>query len=588
LFDSADHVDFLGSKSDDAAPSADRRSALWRAPEASREELGGLLTPKEATGMSDLGEPFDLDSQTGLTREELLRRAAVGGAAVLASGTLAEAAEAALQAGPKRGGTFRIGVSGGGAKDFIDGQNIVTRPDQARIVTGWETLLTFNRNFKLVFDGLAEEISASRADIWTIRVRKGIEFHNGKTLGADDVIYSLRRLVNPKLKLFGGAALASIDPKRMRKLDKRTVRLFLKRKDATILDALGQYVAGVVPVGYSPDAIGRAKPNIGTGPYKLQSFTPGERSVHVRNPNYWRSGQPYFDKVVIIDFPDDTARVNALLGGQIDAMTDVPPAQVRVVDGNSRTNVLESPSAAWTPICMRVDAPPFNDVRVRRAMRLIANRPQMVRQALAGHGRIGNDLYAPFDEAYARDLPQRHQDIERAKALLKAAGQSDLTVELTSTNGAVGMNEGAQVFAQQARAAGIRVTPKILDSNAFYGAQYLKWPFSTDFWGSRNYLSQVAAGSLPTSPYNETHWPPSGSKFLALYREALGTVNRRKRREILHEMQKLEYDNGGYIVWGFSTLLDGYSTKVKGLKRGDKGVLPLNAFGHGYRTIWFG
>src|SRR5512133_447544 len=155
-------------------------------------------------------------SQGHLTRADLFRRAAAGGLVVAGSGVLGESALAgvdALEAAtPKRGGTFRIGVSGGSTKDFIDGQNIVTRPDQARIVTGWETLVGFDSSFKLAFNGLAEEISAKRADVWTIRVRQGIEFHNGKTLGADDVIYSLRRLVNPKLKLFGGAALSSIDP----------------------------------------------------------------------------------------------------------------------------------------------------------------------------------------------------------------------------------------------------------------------------------------------------------------------------------------------------------------------------------------
>jgi peptide/nickel transport system substrate-binding protein len=539
------------------------------------------------------GGPDD-GSQGHLTRADLLRRAAAGGAVILGSSALGESAMAGLNAvdaaTPKRGGTFHVGVSGGSTKDFIDGQNIVTRPDQARIVTGWETLVGFDSKFKLAFNGLAESIEHNKVgDVWTIRVHGGIEFHNGKTLGAEDVIYSLQRLIKPKLGLFGGAALKSLDPNRMKKLDKRTVRLNLKQKDGTILDALGQYIAGIVPVGYSPNAVGAAKPNIGTGPYKLQSFTPGQQSVHIRNPHYWRSGQPYFDKVIIIDFPDDTARVNALLGGQVDAITDVPPAQVAVVNGHGGTHVLESPSAAWTPICMRVDAAPFDDVRVRQAMRLIANRPQMVAQALSGHGHVGNDLYAPFDEAFASDLPQRTQDIAKAKSLLKAAGHEGLTVDLQTTNGALGMNEGAQVFAQQAKAAGVTINVKILDSGAFYSDQYLKWPLSTDFWGSRNYLSQVAAGSLPTSPYNETHWPDAkDNKFLTLYQQALQTVDRTKQKSILHEMQKMEYDNGGYILWGFSTLLDGYSTKVKGLKTGDKGVLPLNAFGHGYRTIWFG
>src|SRR5262245_16632112 len=508
--------------------------------------------------MSDDRNPLDPEeSRRGLTHDELLRRAAAGGVLILSGGGLTSVADAAVgAAAPKRGGTFRIGVSGGSAKDIIDGQQIVTRPDQARFVTAWEQLVEFDSNYRLQFTGLAKEITAKTASVWTIRVRDGIEFSNGKTLGADDVMYSIRRLIDPKLGLFGGAALSSVDPKGMKKLDKRTVRLKLKRPDATILDALGQYIANMVPVGYSPKAVGKAKPNVGTGPYVLKSFTPGQQSVHVRNPNYWRSGQPYFDQVVIIDFPDDTARVNALLGGQIDAMTDVPPAQVAVVSGHSGTKVLESPSAAWTPICMRVDAPPFDDVRVRQAMRLIADRPQMIRQALAGHGKIGNDLYAPFDEAYAKSFPQRHQDIEKAKSLLKAAGQSNLTVDLQSTNGALGMNEGAQVFAQQAKAAGVTVNVKILDSGAFYGPQYLKWPFSTDFWGSRNYLEQVAAGSLPTSPYNETHWPDAARrKFLALYQQALATVNTDKRVGITREMQRMEYQFGGYIVWGFSTLL---------------------------------
>jgi len=529
----------------------------------------------------------------GISREELLKRAAVAGLAIYGAGGLATAAEAAVgTAKPKKGGNFRVGAAGGSSSDIIDGQDIVTNPDQARLVAGWETLVVFDQNFKITYNGLAEELAPQKnnAAVWTIRVRSGVEFHNGKTLGADDVIYSLRRLVDPKLKLFGGAALSSINPNNIKKLDNRTVRLFLKQKDVTILDALGQYVAGIVPVGYSPKAVGKAplKQQIGTGPYMLKSFTPGQQSVHVRNPNYWRTGQPYFDQVTVLDFPDDTARVNALLGGQIDAAVQIPPAQVSVVSGHSGTKILESPTAQWTPICMRVDSAPFTDVRVRQAMRLIANRPQIVAQGLAGHGHLGNDLYAPFDPLYDHGLPQRVQDIDKAKSLLKAAGQDGLTIDLQTTNGALGQNEGAQVFAQQAKAAGVTVNVKILDSGAFYSNQYLKWTFSTDFWGTRNYLSQVAAGSLPSSPYNETHWPDAAdAKFKKLYSEALQTVSLKKRTEIVHEMQTLEYDNGGYLVWGFSNFLDGYSTKLGGLIPGDKGVIPLNGFGNGFRTIWF-
>jgi peptide/nickel transport system substrate-binding protein len=528
----------------------------------------------------------------GISREELIRRAAVAGITIAGVGGLASAATAGVDAAkPKRGGNFRVGVAGGSSSDIIDGQDIVTNPDQARLMAGWETLVNYDKNFKLVYNGLAKSITPNKkGNVWTIRIHSGIEFQNGKSFTSADVIYSLKRLINPKLKLFGGAALSSLSPHGMKAMDKYTVRLVLKQPDATIPDALGQYIAGMVPVGYSPNAVGKAPlaQNVGTGPYKLKSFVPGQQSVHVRNPNYWRKGEPYFDQVTVIDFPDDTARVNALLGGQVDAITNIPPAQVSVVSGHGGTKVLKSPTAQWTPIIMRVDTAPFDDVRVRQAMRLIANRPQMVAQALDGYGYIGNDLYAPLDPAYDHALPQRHQDIAQAKSLLKAAGHEGLNVDLQSTNGALGMNEGAQVFAQQAKAAGVTINVKILDSGTFYGSQYLKWPFSTDFWGTRNYLQQVAAGSLPTAPYDESHWPDAkDAKFAKLYKEAVRTVDTKKRYEIIHEMQTLEYNNGGYIIWGFSQFLDGYSSKLQGLVQGWKGVMQLNNFGNGYRTLWF-
>jgi peptide/nickel transport system substrate-binding protein len=526
----------------------------------------------------------------GISREEFLRRGLAAGLVLAGAGGLARAADAALEAKPKYGGTFRLGVPGGSAKDIIDGQYIVTTPDIARQMTGWETLVGLNSQFKLEMNGLAEEITPNKlANQWTIRIRPGVEFHNGKTLTSADVRYSLQRLINPKVGLGGQAVLGSIDPNHIKLLDKNTLRLFLKQRDGTIIDGLSLYTNAIVPVGYGPKGPGTAHPNVGTGAYKIQSFTPGQQSVHVKNKNYWRTGQPYFDKVVIIDFQDDTARVNALLSGQVDAITDVPPGLIPLVKGHSGTAVLESPSESFTPICMRVDQPPFNDVRVRQAMRLICDRPQMIQQAFAGHGYVGNDIYSPFDDAYDRKLPQRHQDIAQAKSLLKAAGQSNLNVDLQSTNGALGMNEGAQIFAQQAKAAGVTVNVKILDSGTFYGSQYLKWTFSTDFWNAHSYLGQVASGSLPNSPYNETHWPdPAHQKFISLYNQAKATADRNARIAIEQEMQKIEYDAGGYIVWGFNNRLDGYSKKVQGLKQGFKSTLALNEFGSGYRTIWFG
>lgn len=527
----------------------------------------------------------------GLTRQDLVRRGAAGAGGLLLAGSLAGVAEAAIGATPKpkRGGTFRFGAAGGSAKDYIDGQSIISEPDIARQQAGWETLMVYDSNYKLAFDGLAEEITPNkRGDVWTIRVRDGIEFHNGKTLNADDVRYSLQRFMNKKLGLGGVTFLASMDPARMKKLDRRTLRCTLKQRDGTLLDSFAQYTGGIVPAGYSPGVVGKANPNVGTGPYKLQSFTPGRQSVHVRHPNYWRTGQPYFDRVVVIDFPEETARMNALLGGQVDAATSVPAAQVGVINGHAGTKVLQTPSGIWTPIMMRVDQAPFNDVRVRQAMRLIVNRPQMVAQALAGFGRVGNDLYAPLDEAYNSSLPQRRQDIEKAKSLLKSAGQEGLTAELVTAAGTNGMVECAQVFAQQAKAAGVTINVKVVDTGTLWGDEYLKWVFSTDFWNTRNYMPQVASGSLPTSPYNQTHWPDAANqRFVSLYNQAKATPDRKKRIELMHEMQKLEYEAGGNIIWGFQTALDAYSTKVKGLRASYKSILRFNQYGRGFQNLWF-
>jgi peptide/nickel transport system substrate-binding protein len=499
------------------------------------------------------------------------------------SGTGPSSAEAAAAVTPKRGGNFRLGVTGGGSKDLFDGQNIITKPDQARLVSAFETLLLFDDNYQLTTNGLAESYTQDNARQYTINLRRGIEFQNGKTMTADDVIYSLQRIATKGNGLTGYSATATMDVPGIKKLDNYTVRIPLNTPDATIPQTLASYTFGIVPVGYQ----GYPHPQIGTGAYKLETFTPGQQSVSVRHPNYWRTGEPYFDQVTIIDFNDSIAQVNALLGGQIDAMTDLPASQVRVLQSRGM-HALISKTGGWLPLCMAIDIPPFDDVRVRQAMRLMVDRPLMIEQVLSGYGFTGNDLYSPFDPGYDQALPQRTQDISEAKSLLKSAGHSNLAVDLHTTNGAAGMVELATVFQTQAQAAG--VTVNVHNDPNYYGTQYLKLGFSVDFWGTRSYLNQVQQGSLPTSPYNETHWPPktgTGSNFESLYNQALAETDLGKRTEIEHEMQALEYELGGYIIPFFNDLIDGYASHVKGLSP-SKGTLSLDSFGHGYRTIWFG
>ena len=537
--------------------------------------------------MRTADEALSREVERGMTREDILRRAAALGI-VVAGGTFGSLTEEAFASTLiKRGGTFRQATAGG-TTDFIDGQHIVAKSDIVRLVATFDALARFDEKGKIQLH-LAEELKAEKANQYLIRVRKGVEFHNGKTLTIDDVIYSIKRTKNPKLKLFGNAAFGAIDLNGIKKLDKWTCRLKLSRPDVTLMEAFAQYFQGVVPKGYQPNAVGKGPLQyIGTGPFKVKSFTPGRESVHVKNENYWIDGQPYLSEVRIINFPSDAAKVNALLSGQVEAMADVPFAQVPVVKGRGK-KILVSPTGAWTPLCMRVDTPPFDDVRVRRAFRLLINRPQVIQQGLSGYGFVGNDIYSPFDPAYAGDeFPQRKYDPEQAKSLLKQAGHDSLSVELVTSPADTGMVEGATIFAQNAKAGGVNVTVRNVDGGTIYGDQYLKWPFSADYWGTRNYLLQAATGVLKTAPFNETHWDAySGySKFEALYRQALGTVDNKKRAQIIKEMQRMEYNDGGLIVWGFKSLTDGYSAKVGGYKI-DRGTLNLNKYGNGFRTIYF-
>jgi peptide/nickel transport system substrate-binding protein len=476
---------------------------------------------------------------------------------------------------PKKGGALRVGVVGGSAKDTLDAHSPVTHPDEARAIQLYETLASYDTDHKVQM-ALAESIESSTdAKSWTVHLRAGLKFSDGKPITADDVIYTFQRITDPKSPQAGAAGLATLDRDGLKAVDPQTVVFPFKSPFAVFTDAIAQYNNGIVPAGYDP------KKPVSSGPFVLDSFTPGQQSVFVRNPNYWRSGQPYVDKVTIIDFPDDTARVNALLGGQVDAIDQLPLGQINVVKANQAMRVLESQTGGWLPFTMRVDQPPFDDPRVRQALRLIVDREQMVRQVLGGHGAVGNDMYGRFDPCYPSDVAQRKQDIAKAKELLAQAGKSNLSVELVTAPVAAGTVEAAQVFAEQAKAAGVTINVRKVDPGEFYGDNYLKWNFAQDFWFTRDYLPQSAAGSLPTAPYNETHW--ADKDWIALVEQANATTDAAKRCGLVKQAQQMEYDRGGYIVWGFPNGVDAYSSKVAGFAA-DKSGIPLTSFG--FRTVW--
>ena len=272
---------------------------------------------------------------------------------------------------------------------------------------------------------------------------------------------------------------------------------------------------------------------VGTGAYMLKEFEVGKQSIHVKNPFYWDTGKPYFDEVHIIDFADGDALINALLADQIDvAGRHRRRPRSRRSQGTDGYKVLNSAGGGWLTISMAVDQEPFTDVRVRQAMRLIVDRDAMVEQVLAGYGRVANDLYSPLDAAYiGKELPQRKQDIDAAKKLLADAGKSDLTIDLFAPNDTAGLPEMIQLFAEQAKGAGITVNAQVIDGGTYWGDEYLKRTFAVDYWGTRNFLLQVAAGSLKdVSPY-------PGRPLAARRLDVRGRLQGRSRRDRRHQAQ---------------------------------------------------
>lgn len=514
-------------------------------------------------------------NHSDVTRRDVLRAGALGGLTVGAGGLLgalgtSQSAWGASTSKPKKGGTLRIGVSNGSSAETT---NPLVLQDYAWVPQVYEPLIAWDDNLKPI-PYLAESMTSNAdATIWTIKVRKGVTFHDGKNLTAADVAYTFKTILDPKTGAYGASQIQNVDAKNIKVLDTYTVQIPCSTPFSTFMETLPVYYFSVIPVGWNP-----SKPN-GTGPFKYKSFTPGQQSVLVRNPHYWQSGLPYVDEVILIDFADETSQTNALASGQVDAISLLSAPSIATVKSGGGYTVI-SDGGGFSPWTMRVDRAPFNDVRVRQALRLVVDRPQLTKIVFAGHGAIGNDVFSRWDANYDHSLPQRHQDLDKAKHLLKQAGHSGLTTELVVAPQAQGAIAAAQVFQQQASGAGVKINIRQITNTAF-NAKYPNWTFANSFWYANPYFEEVGLATIPNGYFNETHF--SDPKYTALYNLGLRTVSASKRKEIAHEMQKIDYDIGGYIIPCFSPIIDGLSSKVHGDKKSKSG-LPFNNWD--LKSLW--
>lgn len=523
----------------------------------------------------------DSTPRPSVSRRGLLKSAGVLGAGLLIPGGLvacssdgpANPASPVATGKPRRGGRLRIGHAGGGSSETLDPAKSLNLIDEARVRQLFDTLTFYTAEMKVVpFLAQAIEPNAD-ASQFRIVLRQGVEFHDGRPLTADDVLYTWRRILNPATASGGAAALSRVDMKATRRVSDTEIQVVLTAPQVDFPSLLTGREQSIVPDGFTDFS----KP-VGTGPFVFASFSPGRSSLFKRNPNYWQDG-PYVDELEMLSIPDSTARVNALLGGQVDAIENLSFTDARVHQSDKTVRVLASKSMTCLPFYMQTDVAPFNSPEVRQALRLSVDREATVKTALSGFGEVGNDLFGRGADFYDGSIEQRLYDPDRAKSLLRKAGAEGLSVTLNTNPGAVGNVESCQAFAEQAKAAGINVQVKNWDSGKFGSDIYNQVPFAQTYW---NFPPEIMFpfALAPSAPYNETRY--SNPLFESRYAESQRTMDVSKRKEIFGDLQRMLWEDGGYVIWGFIKFTDATSPRVQGLV--EHPYFNLGAFQ--FRTWW--
>lgn len=505
------------------------------------------------------------------------RRSVLGGflglgaiSLLTACGGAQNSTSAATSSTGQAGGRFRIGYVGGSGADAIDPILTSGTPDTIRVRQLYDTLTKITENGEVV-PWLAEELTQDTPTRWTIKLREDVKFHNGQQLTADDVVHSLKRLLSPESH--NASVVHMLTTGGIRKTGEFTVELNLSTPAYYLPESLQFPAASIVPKDFDP------KNPVGTGPFTLKSFTPGQQVHFVRFDDYFESPAK-LDEIVVSTFSDESARVTALQGGQLDHAPLLAATFAQVVKATQSLQINQYPSGRFENFVLHCESPEFRDPRVRQAMRLLMNRQQIVDQAYGGLARVGNDIPEPTSQYRNTALPQWEHDADRAKALLAEAGATNLDLELVTAPLTPTTVSAAEVYVQQLTEAGVKAKIKQVDAGAFYGPGFGERPFTQDIWGGWTFATFTVMTQLPTSSFNETSW--KNDDFLKAFESASATVDEAERREHLNKAQELMHAESGTLIPAFLDVLDVYGANVSGFG-GD--VLGMGGGNFDYRAV---
>jgi peptide/nickel transport system substrate-binding protein len=458
---------------------------------------------------------------------------------------------------PKRGGRLRAAFAGGGAGETLDPHLANLFADVARAKALFDKLADFGADLSAQ-PRLAEKWEANKAlDRWTVTLREAT-FHDGRPVTAQDVLYSYRRIADPDQAFRAKASLDPIDLDASRATGRRSIEFVLKRPTAEFPNILAAFGAYIVPSG----AKDFDRKPIGSGPFRFVSFAPGRSAVFRRYDGYWE-GAPHLDEVEFLVANEESARVNALLGGQVEYAHELNPTTARAHEGKGQIEIVRLRNSAMQAFCMKTDRAPFDDPRVREAFFLIADREELVDGALSGAGVLGNDLFGKGYEYYADGLPQREQDLDKARALLKQAGAENLRVTLDTSAVAAGFTEAASIFRDQAKKAGVTIDVKMGSKDSYWADILDNGTLCCYRSGAMPIEAHISQRLLSDSTTNATKW--KHKDFDALYQQAQSTRDRGERAAVYQRMQRRLYTEGGFLIWGFADWILGTARNVKGV-----------------------
>ncbi|MDP6705527.1 MAG: ABC transporter substrate-binding protein [Alphaproteobacteria bacterium] len=506
--------------------------------------------------MRNIKELERLLKQGKLNRRDFMAGATAMGVSAAAASTLLSSTALAA---PKKGGKIRIGLGHGSTTDSLDPATFENLYSQVMGSALRNNLMEVDNEGKLVGE-LAERYDVSDdARVWTFHLRKGVEFHGGKSLDADDVVASINHHRGKDSKSAAKTLLEPITEMKADGKDKVTMTLAAGNADWPFI--MSDYHVAIMP---AKDGEVDWKSGVGTGAFSLVSYEPGVRTALKRNPNFFKSGQGHFDEAEMITIADVAARTNALTTGEIDAMDRVDLKTAHLLKRRKGINLVETSGTQHYTFCMRCDTPPFDNNDVRLALKYAIDREAILKTVLKGHGVLGNDHPIGRSNRYHADaLPQRAYDPDKAKFHLKKAGQEGLKVDLSAADAAfAGAVDAAVLYKEHAAKAGININVVREPNDGYWSNVWMKKPYTAVYWGGRpteDWMFSTAYAA--DAAWNDSFW--KHDRFNELLLKARSELDEKTRGQLYVEMQTIVANEGGVLVPMFANYVMGLADKVK-------------------------